>query len=122
MSRDIFVQDIPEFAASVEEIPDDWMAEPLRFTPADIIESVKAHASHVDESDPSWLHIADAGIDIELNLDNETPFMSFAFHDRSTDRDASDRLIASPYWLGREGVRSGGVGNRHLRAAPVLVH
>jgi hypothetical protein len=70
------------------------MPEPLRFTPAEVIESVKAHASGVDESDPSWVRTAGADIDIELHLDRETPFMGFAFHDRSVDRDASNRFVA----------------------------
>lgn len=94
MSRDIFVQDIPALATSVDEIPEGWMPKPLGYLPSEVIASVKVHASGVDDSDPSWVHISDIGVDIDLNVGTEMPLMGFSFHDRSTDRDASDRLIA----------------------------
>ncbi|WP_332644732.1 hypothetical protein [Aeromicrobium sp.] len=94
MSRDIFVQDIPASVRSVDEIPEDWMPSPLAFTAAAVIDSAKVHSAGVDDSDPSWIRITEQGLDIELSLADETPLMSFAIHDRSSDRPASDRFIA----------------------------
>jgi hypothetical protein len=93
MSRDIFVQDIPASISSVEEIPADWMPEPLPFTPSSVIAAARRHAT-LDDSDPTWVQVSGAGIDIELNIPDETPFMSFAIHDRSSDRNAGDSFIA----------------------------
>ncbi|MDQ4055721.1 MAG: hypothetical protein M3237_23930 [Actinomycetota bacterium] len=104
MSRDIFVQDIPDDVSKVEEIPDDWMPEPLPFGSVEVIEAVRELVPDADTSDPEWLHISLPGVDVEVNLRNESPLSSFALHVRAADQAAADALIRR--LLARLGVRA----------------
>lgn len=104
MSRDIFVQDIPEGVATVEAIPDDWMPQALPFGRAEIVEAVQELAPDADTSDPGWTHVSLPGVDVEVNVPDESPLESFALHVRAADRAAADAFIGG--LLKRLGVRA----------------
>jgi len=93
MSRDIFVQDIPEGISRVEEIPDDWTPQPLPFGAAEVAGAVHELVPDADMSDPESLHISIPGVDVEVSLSNELPLESFALHVRASDQVAADALI-----------------------------
>lgn len=104
MSRDIFVQDIPPNVRTVADIPDDFEAGPLPFSHADVLRVVTDHAPDADFADPEWGHVVVPGADIEVNVPNESPLRSFAFHVRASDSAAADAFVAGV--LGGLGARA----------------
>jgi hypothetical protein len=84
MSWDIFVQDLPSGINSVAEIPDDFM--PSTIGPRrSIVEAITAATPDIDFSDPTWGRIEGVGYSIEVNIPDEDPVDSFAFHVRGGD-------------------------------------
>ncbi len=94
MSRDILVQDIPADITSVEQIPDGWMPSPLSVTAEAIRAATTQHASHADFADPHWGHVTLADADIEVDLSDEMPLMSFALHVRG-NRKTADKFVSA---------------------------
>ena len=94
MSRDIFVQDVPPDITSVEQIPDDWTPAPLTVTPQAVREAVTKHAPDANFADPHWGQVTLSGADIEVNLSDEQPLMSFAFHVRGNPTTANQFVSA----------------------------
>jgi hypothetical protein len=93
MSRDIFVQDIPPDARTIDDIPDGFEPRPIGLRRADVVEI----APYADFADPSrgridlpgttmtafdagsgWLR----GDSIEVNLGDDEEVVHFAFHVR----------------------------------------
>ncbi len=93
MSRDIFVQDIPEGISAVDEIPDDWQPQRLPFGHAEVVKAVRELAPNAAATDPEWLHVTLPGVDVEVNVADEPQLRSFALHVRATDRDAADAWV-----------------------------
>lgn len=89
MSRDIFVQDIPPDVTSVEQIPGDWTPAPLRVTSQAVREAVTKYAPHANFTERKWGHVTLSDAEIEVNLGDEAPLMSFAFHVRGNPATAS---------------------------------
>jgi hypothetical protein len=104
VSRDLFVQDIPEGVRGIDEIPDDWMPRPLPFGTDAAVEAVLAAAPNADVSDSERIHVALPGVDVEVNCGRETPLQSFALHVRATDQDAANTFIRA--LLTRLGARA----------------
>lgn len=94
VSRDIFVRDIPAGISSVDEIPDDWQPQPLPFGHAAVVEAVRELAPESDTTDPAWMHVTLPGVDVEVNVTDESPLESFALHVRAADPGAADAFIA----------------------------
>lgn len=92
MSWDVFVQDIPKDAASVAEIPDDFVPQPIG-PRSRIIDAIRYVAPFADISDPAWVRIEGNGCDIEINLGAEEPVRNFALHIRGGD--ASVGVVAA---------------------------
>ena len=84
MSWDIFIQDFPPEAHTVEEIPDDFAPAPLG-TRAAIIEQILEVAPFADFSDPTWGTIEGEGFSIEVNLGADEIVGSVALHVRGGD-------------------------------------
>lgn len=83
MSRDIFVQDLPSGVASVADIPDGFVPQPLTVTRPQILAAIRAEAPDCDASDPTWIRIDSSGkYAIEVNISKNEPLRSFAFHIR----------------------------------------
>jgi hypothetical protein len=81
MSFDVFVQDLPRDARVVDDIPSDFVPQPIGQR-ADILAGILRAAPHADFSRPDWGNIDGPGYSIEVNLDLEDPVQSFAFHVR----------------------------------------
>ena len=81
MSYDIFVQDLPAAARSVDEIPEDFVPSPLGPRQS-IIDGILDVVPTADLSDPTWGRIEAVGWSIEVNIRDEDPCTSFAFHVR----------------------------------------
>jgi hypothetical protein len=84
MSWDIFVQDFPQEAKTVSDIPKDFRPRSLGERSA-IIERIRAVVPASDFSDPSWGVIDGDGWSIEVNMGDEKECRSFAFHVRGGD-------------------------------------
>lgn len=85
MSRDIYIQDIPASAHSVQDIPDDWLPDALPITASDVIAAVQELAPAATFSSPTWGCVALSGADVEVSLPDENPLQSFALHVRAAD-------------------------------------
>jgi hypothetical protein len=84
MSWDIFVQDFPPDAHTVDDIPDDFT--PTSLGPrAAIIEKISEVTPFADFSDPTWGIIDGDGFSIEVNLDADEIVDGFALHVRGGD-------------------------------------
>jgi hypothetical protein len=93
VSRDIYVQDIPFNANSVDDIPEGFEPLPLRVTPGQVREAITAAVPGIEFDSAGWANYESDGIDIEVSVEDSEPFESFAFLDRSRDRAAVDELI-----------------------------
>jgi hypothetical protein len=80
-SLDLFVQDIPAAATSVDEIPDDFVPSPIG-TRAVILDAIQSVLPFADMSDASWIRAHSHAIDLEVSVDKKDPVESFAFHVR----------------------------------------
>jgi hypothetical protein len=101
MSWDLFVQDFPRDATSVDEIPDDFVPRSLGPRSA-IIDAIRHVAPFADASDPAWVRIEGHGCEVEVNLGDADPVRGFAFHVRGSD--ASIGVVAAI--LDRLGLRA----------------
>lgn len=81
MSYDIFVQDIPKSANTIEDIPDDFTPKKIG-SRSEIISSILEITPEADFSDPSWGTIKGESFLIEVNLGEVEILTSFAFHVR----------------------------------------
>ena len=79
MSYDIFVQDLPKSANSVDEIPSDFVPSPLGPRQS-IIDGILDVVPTADFSDPAWGKIDSDYWSIEVNIVENDPCKSFAFH------------------------------------------
>lgn len=85
MSWDIFVQDIPDNVASVEDIPDDFLPAPLGRR-AEIIAGIRRAAPEIEFTDDRWGTIEGPGYSVEVNIGERDPIKSFALHVRGGDQ------------------------------------
>lgn len=95
VSRDIFVQDIPQGISDVAAIPDHWQPQPLPFGQAEVVQAVRALTPDVDAADREWMHVSLPGVDVEVSVGDESPLRSCALHVRATDR------VAAAAWVRR---------------------
>jgi hypothetical protein len=79
MSYDIFVQDLPEGAKTVEDIPDDFKPAVLGKRSM-IIERIIQVVPSADFRDPAWGQIDGDGWSIEVNMAKSEECQGFAFH------------------------------------------
>lgn len=84
MSWDVFVQDFPPVAGSVEEIPADFRPASIGKR-AMIVEQIKAVAPSADFSNPSWGTIGGEDWSVEINIGPGDDCEGFAFHVRGGD-------------------------------------
>lgn len=84
MSWDIFVQDLPADAQTLEDIPADFKPAAI-VKRSEIIEKIKEIAPTANFSDPSWGLIEGNGWSIEVNLGSEEECTDFALHVRGAE-------------------------------------
>jgi hypothetical protein len=92
MSWDIFVQDLPQEAKSIEDIPSTFKPRSIGRR-SEIIERIKEVVPDADFANPAWGKIDGNGWSIELNMGDEEDCSSFAFHVRGDD--AAAGIIAA---------------------------
>jgi hypothetical protein len=81
MSWDIFVQDLPERAQTIDDIPADFV--PRTFLPrASIVHAFRELAPFTDFSEPKWWHVECPHFSVEVNIGEEDPSLGFAMHVR----------------------------------------
>jgi hypothetical protein len=78
MSWDIIVQDLPSYAKTLNDIPDNFMPKPIG-SRSSIIEGIKYVVPFVDFTDPSFGKIEGDHFSIEIALGSEEEIMSFIF-------------------------------------------
>jgi hypothetical protein len=79
MSWDLFLQDYPKDAESLDDLPEDFEPEPLG-SRSSIQEKIRAFFPAVDFSDPAWGRIAGPGFDIDIDLGNAEPVECITLH------------------------------------------
>jgi hypothetical protein len=105
VSWDIFVADFPKDARTLDDIPEGFEGAPLMARSA-LIERVKDVVPEADFSDPTWGNIEGPDYSIEINVGDEDPVKSFAFHVRGGDL-AAGIVAAILERLDLRGVDSG---------------
>src|SRR4051812_22324668 len=84
MSWDIFVQDIPDTALSVDDIPPDFKPRPLG-PRTYILRRIQDLIPDADFSDPCRGTFAGPGFSVEFNIGDALEIDSFALHVRGGD-------------------------------------
>jgi hypothetical protein len=84
MSYDIFVQDLPPNAKTLEDIPADFKPASIGKR-AHIIEKIQEVVPTTDFSDPAWGRIRGDDWSIEINIGHEENCSGLAFHVRGGD-------------------------------------
>lgn len=79
MSWDIFVQDFPMEAKTIDEIPDDFSSKPIGGRD-EIIAKIKEIIPTANFSDKAWGIIETPDFSIEVNLGKEEILTGLAFH------------------------------------------
>lgn len=102
MSWDIFVQDIPAGAKSVDDVPRDFQPRPLNLRRSELIALIAEIAPFADFSNPAWGHIDCEHSNIEVSLGDNEVVDAFAFHVRGGS--LSPVIVASI--LDRLGLRA----------------
>jgi hypothetical protein len=79
MSWDIFVQDFPVEAKTIEEISPNFEPRPVGQR-AQIIECIRTVVPDADFSDPSWGSVEMPECSMEIDLGESEEVLDFAFH------------------------------------------
>jgi len=87
MSWDIFVENIPEYIKSIEDLQkyEDFERKPIGKR-SDIISKIKEVVPEADFSDPSWGQIVSQDCSIEVNIGEDEECYGFAFHVRGNEK------------------------------------
>lgn len=81
MSWDISIQDLPEGAVTVDEIPDDFQPAPLG-PRSQVIDDILRVVPDVDFTDPTWGMLERPTFSIEFNMGSEEVCEGFMLHVR----------------------------------------
>ena len=84
MSWDVFIQDLPQDARSVRDIPDDFQPHPLG-PRAEVIGRIMAALPETDFSDPTWGKLQAGGYSIDISLSDGEEISSITLHVRGSD-------------------------------------
>jgi len=79
MSWDIFVQDFPVDAKTIEDIPVDFAPRTIGRR-SEVIEKIKGILPDADFSDPSWGRVELPECSMEINMGEAEEMDGFAFH------------------------------------------
>ena len=85
MSWDIFVQDLPKGVRRVQEIPEDFVPQPLG-TRGELVRRIHEIAPEVDFDDRGWGQLDGDGYAIEISLGENEVVESVALHVRGDKR------------------------------------
>jgi hypothetical protein len=101
VSWDIFIQDLPADAGSVQDIPDDFRPGPIGRR-SDLIHTIGEVVPSADFSDPSWGIIRGDGFSIEVSMGSDEIVDCIALFVRGGDIAAG--VVADI--IGRLGLRA----------------
>jgi len=79
VSWDIFLQDLPKDASQVEEIPEDFVSQPLGAR-TEIIEKILRIEPRTDFSKPAWCRINLPSCQMEISLGESEQVKTIALH------------------------------------------
>ncbi len=105
MSWDIFVQDFPADARTVDDIPKDYRPGPIGQRSA-IIQKIKEVVPDADFSDPTLGRIQGADYSIEVHIGHKEELTGFLFAVRGSD-DAVEIITTILRHLGLRAVAGG---------------
>ena len=88
MSWEIYVQDLPADAATIDDVPNDFVPAAIG-TRSEIIRKIKDVVPFADFSDPSWGKIDGETFSIEVSLGDDENVGSLMFHVRGDDEAAA---------------------------------
>ncbi|HSP17510.1 MAG TPA: hypothetical protein VLV78_22385 [Thermoanaerobaculia bacterium] len=84
MSWDIFIQQFPDGARTVSEIPDTFTAGPIGRR-SDLIAKIRSVLPDADFTDPAWGVLDGHDYTIEFGLGDEDPLYGITLHVRGSD-------------------------------------
>jgi hypothetical protein len=84
VSWDVFAQDLPADARCVDEIPNDFVPQPIG-TRSEIIGKITEVAPFADFSDPAWGNIEGEDFSIEVGMGDDEEVQCVAFFVRGSD-------------------------------------
>jgi hypothetical protein len=84
MSWDIFVQDIPEDARTITDIPDNFRPRPLG-PRSEVLRLIREVVPQIDFSNPSWGVIEGPDYSVDLSISETEDVASFVLHVRGGD-------------------------------------
>lgn len=84
MSWDIFIQQFPESATRVADIPDTFTAAPIGRR-SDVIDKIRRAEADADFSDPAWGRIAGEDFSIEIGTGDDDTLYGVTLHVRGSD-------------------------------------
>jgi hypothetical protein len=87
MSRDIFVQDLPRDAKTLDDVPDDFRPASLNLKRSDLIKLIKELVPSTDFTNPAWGSANSGRLCLEFNIGNDETVDSFAIHSRGATDD-----------------------------------
>jgi hypothetical protein len=88
MSWDVFVQDIPADAVTVDDIASDFVPAPIGKR-SEVIQKIMNVVPFADFSNPSWGTIDGEGFSIEVSMGEVEELGYFAFHASGDERAAA---------------------------------
>jgi hypothetical protein len=92
MSWDVFIQDLPDEARRVVEVPDDFQPRPLGAR-AQLISRIASQFPDADFTDPSWGKLQRDGYAIDISIGDDDPVTGITLHVRGSD-DAVGAVVA----------------------------
>jgi hypothetical protein len=84
MSWDVFIQDLPEAARSVAEVPDDFVPRALGRRDV-LIQRLQAAIPGIDFSDPSWGKLVTPQYAVDINIGDQEEIAAVTLRIRGSD-------------------------------------
>ncbi|MCC3650620.1 DUF4253 domain-containing protein [Streptomyces sp. S07_1.15] len=92
MSWDVLLLRLPDEAASLRQIPDDYASAPLG-SRDDVLAAITRAVPEADLSDPTWGQLLGPTWSMELNIGSEDPVDSIMLHIRGSGDDVLDPVF-----------------------------
>jgi hypothetical protein len=93
LSWDIFIQDLPQHAKTLDDIPDDFKPAVIG-TRSDLIHQIKEFAGSANFGDPSWGSFDGPGFSVDFSMGDEEECTCIALHVYGGGDDAVVAFVA----------------------------
>ena len=84
MSWDVFIQDLPQDARRIADVPDDFQPRPLGAR-ADVLARISSLFPDADLADPCWVKVHRDGYSIDVSFGDDDPVTGLTLHIRGSD-------------------------------------